>query len=400
MDEACADMGMKDPNISEAAALRAELTAIHTEQESLTSETSPEGYARLAALRSRELQTTARLEEVTKHGAPHLTVDHLAHVIEQWTKIPASKIRAQEFESLALLEDRLKQRIVGQDEAIASVSAAIRRKRVGVGTARKPVSFLFVGPTGVGKTELVKQLALDLFDTPESLIRLDMSEFMEKHAVSRIIGAPPGYVGYDEAGQLTEKIRRKPYSVILFDEIEKAHPDVLNILLQILDDGMITDAHGRRVNFENTVLVLTSNAGSDKSGGTVGFGSSATEQSKDKAMKALKDFLRPEFINRLDEIIAFNALTKGDYTIIAGIMLKELVNSLNERGCTLTLDAEVVAWMAEKAFSPKYGARALKRLIQKELEDRIAALMIERYQTGVAQIMVSCIEDSLRVNAE
>jgi len=227
-----------------------------------------------------------------------------------------------------------------------------------------------------------------------------MSEFMEKHAVSRIIGAPPGYVGYDEAGQLTEKIRRKPYSVVLFDEIEKAHPDVLNILLQILDDGMITDAHGRRVNFENTVLVLTSNAGSDKAGGTVGFGSNATEQSKDKAMKALKDFLRPEFINRLDEIVAFNALTKGDYTIIAGIMLKELIGSLNERGCSLTLDADVIAWMVEKAYSPKYGARALKRLIQKELEDRIAALMIERYQTGVTAILVSCLEDSLRVRAE
>ncbi len=284
---------------------------------------------------------------------PQLTMENVARVIELWTKIPASKIREEEFKRLSELEDRLKQHIVGQDEAVAAVAAAIRRNRVGISPKHKPVSFIFVGSTGVGKTELVKQLADDLFHAPESLIRLDMSEFMEKHSVSRIVGSPPGYVGYDEAGQLTEKIRRKPYSVVLFDEIEKAHPDVLNVLLQILDDGQITDAHGRKVNFENTVIVMTSNAGSDKSaGGTVGFGRSSDEQDKERVMKALQSFLRPEFINRVDEIVYFHQLTKENFAGIARIMLRELTESLSAKGFTFTYDDTLVAYLVDKSILP------------------------------------------------
>ena len=317
IDEACSDLNLKDPTINRRMEVKRDLENVTFERETLMSAEAPEGeglteeqldqrYARIAELRSQEMRLQEELAELEKNGAPQVTMENIARVIEMWTKIPASKIKEEEFKRLAELDVRLKQHIVGQDEAVDAVSAAIRRSRVGISPKHKPVSFIFVGSTGVGKTELVKQLADDLFDSPDSLIRLDMSEFMEKHSVSRLVGSPPGYVGYDEAGQLTEKIRRKPYSVVLFDEIEKAHPDVLNILLQILDDGEVTDAHGRKVNFENTVIVMTSNAGSGKAAGAVGFGRSADDQDKERVMKALQEFLRPEFINRVDEIVYFH----------------------------------------------------------------------------------------------
>ena len=298
IDEACSNVNLENRTLARRAEVDKELADLDKEKEVMMAAATEESYARLAAIRSQELRLEQEKGQLDAAPTPALTLEHLANVIELWTKIPASQIQEREYQRLARLEERLKQHIIGQDEAVHAVSSAIRRGRVGISPKRKPVSFIFVGSTGVGKTELVKQLAHDLFNTPESLIRLDMSEFMEKHAVSRIIGSPPGYVGYDEAGQLTEKIRRKPYSVILFDEIEKAHPDVLNILLQILDDGRITDAHGRTVNFENTVIVMTSNAGSNTKSGSVGFARTANEQGRERAMKALQEFLRPEFINR------------------------------------------------------------------------------------------------------
>ena len=324
--------------------------------------------------------------------------EDVAEVVSRWTGIPVSRMLASEREKLLHLEDILHQRVVGQDEAIAAVSAAIRRNRVGISPKHKPVSFIFVGPTGVGKTELVKQLADDLFNAPESLIRLDMSEFMEKHSVSRIVGSPPGYVGYDEAGQLTEKIRRKPYSVVLFDEIEKAHPDVLNVLLQILDDGQITDAHGRKVNFENTVIVMTSNAGSDtKSAGAVGFGGSAGDQGRERIMKALQDFLRPEFLNRVDEIVCFNHLTKENFAGIARIMLDELKASLGDKGYTLRYDEALVDYLVEKSYSLTYGARNLRRLIQKELEDPMAARIIDAFEHPITQISATVRDGAVQL---
>ena len=339
-----------------------------------------EAYQRLAQIKSLELRLQDEQKTLQADSQRVLTEENLANVVELWTNIPASRIQEQEFQRLAKLEDRLKTHIVGQDEAVRAVAAAIRRGRAGISPKHKPVSFIFVGSTGVGKTELVKQLAADLFDTPEALIRLDMSEFMEKHAVSRIIGSPPGYIGYDEAGQLTEKIRRKPYSVVLFDEIEKAHPDVLNILLQILDDGRITDAHGRVVNFENTVIVMTSNAGSNTKVGSVGFGRSANEQSRERAMKALQDFLRPEFLNRVDEIVCFNQLTEENFRGIAAIMLGELGKTLLEKNITFTWEDSLLDYLVKKSYSAAYGARNLRRLIQKELEDAIAVRLIENYQ--------------------
>ena len=356
---------------------------------------SSKDYERLAAIKSREIQLQDELSKLDAQSAPPLTVAHLARVIELWTKIPASQIQEAEYERLAKLEDRLREHLIGQDEAVHAVAAAVRRGRVGIASKRKPVSFIFVGSTGVGKTELVKRLAMDMFHSPESLIRLDMSEFMEKFAVSRIIGSPPGYVGYDEAGQLTEKIRRKPYSVVLFDEIEKAHPDVLNILLQILDDGHITDAHGRKVNFENTVIVMTSNAGSNTKVGSVGFNRTADEQGKDRAMKALQDFLRPEFINRVDEIVYFHQLTEDNFKAIAGLMLKELKDSLAERHISLTWEDSLLDYLVKKSYSAAYGARNLRRLIQKELEDAIAERIINSWQHPVSQINVSSDGDSL-----
>ena len=361
---------------------RRELENLAGEREKLLSdEGSSRDYERLASIKSREIQLQDELNKLEAQSAPPLTVEHLARVIELWTKIPASQIQEAEYERLAKLEDRLKEHLIGQDEAVHAVAAAVRRGRVGIASKRKPVSFIFVGSTGVGKTELVKRLAMDMFHSPESLIRLDMSEFMEKFAVSRIIGSPPGYVGYDEAGQLTEKVRRKPYCVILFDEIEKAHPDVLNILLQILDDGHITDAQGRNVNFENTVIVMTSNAGSDArtSAGSVGFGRTADQQGRERAMKALESFLRPEFINRVDEIVYFNKLTEDNFKAIAAIMLRELQDALKEKGITFTWDDALLDYLVKKSYSMTYGARNLRRQIQKDLEDDIATKLIDSY---------------------
>ena len=398
IDEACSDKNLHDPDINRRMELERELENLTFERENLMSAQPADGqeftqdeldhrYERIAELRSQELRVTDELNVIRAKGTPQLTMENIARVIEMWTKIPASKIKEEEFKRLAELDQRLRAHVVGQDEAIAAVSAAIRRNRVGISPKHKPVSFIFVGPTGVGKTELVKQLADDLFNAPESLIRLDMSEFMEKHSVSRIVGSPPGYVGYDEAGQLTEKIRRKPYSVVLFDEIEKAHPDVLNVLLQILDDGQITDAHGRRVNFENTVIVMTSNAGSDnKSAGAVGFGGSADDQGKERTMKALRDFLRPEFLNRVDEIVCFHHLSRENFAGIARIMLEELRASLADKGYTFTYDDALVDYLAEKSYSLTYGARNLRRLIQKELEDPMAARIIDSFENPVTQI--------------
>jgi len=409
IDEACSDKNLHDPDINRRMELERELENLTFEQENLMSAQPADGqeftqdeldrrYERIAELRSQELRVTDELNAIRAKGTPQLTMDNIARVIEMWTKIPASKIKEEEFKRLAELDQRLRAHVVGQDEAIAAVSAAIRRNRVGISPKHKPVSFIFVGPTGVGKTELVKQLADDLFNAPESLIRMDMSEFMEKHSVSRIVGSPPGYVGYDEAGQLTEKIRRKPYSVVLFDEIEKAHPDVLNVLLQILDDGQITDAHGRKVNFENTVIVMTSNAGSDtKSAGAVGFGGSADDQGKERTMKALRDFLRPEFLNRVDEIICFNHLSKENFAGIARIMLEELRKSLSDKGYTFHYDDALVDYLVEKSYSMTYGARNLRRLIQKELEDPMAARIIDSFEDPITQISATAADGAVQL---
>ena len=399
IDEACSDMNLHDKNINRRMELRRELDDYAKERELLEAETENPDFERLAELKSLELQAQSELDGLCAQGDPELTMDNLARVIELWTKIPASRIREAEFKRLSELADRLKKHIIGQDEAVDAVAAAIRRGRVGISPKHKPVSFIFVGPTGVGKTELVKQLAADLFDSPDSLIRLDMSEFMEKHSVSRLVGSPPGYVGYDEAGQLTEKIRRKPYAVILFDEIEKAHPDVMNVLLQILDDGEITDSHGRKVNFENTVIVMTSNAGSERKEGTVGFGHTVNEQNRDRAMKALGEFLRPEFLNRVDEVICFNRLDEKNFAGIAHIMLDELQKSLEDKGLHFTWDEDVEDYLVKKSYSATYGARNLRRTIQKELEDVMAAQIIDSYEHPVTQIHASMEDGKLVVRS-
>ena len=397
IDEACSDVNLKDTDINRRMLAEKDLENLRFEREALMSAEVPKDtedpdrelekrYARIAELRSRELQREQELEELKKKGRPKLGIDNLARIIELWTKIPASTIREGELQRLAGLEERLKQHIVGQDEAVKAVCAAIRRGRVGLKVKRKPVSFIFVGGTGVGKTELVKQLAADMFDTPESLIRLDMSEFMEKFSVSRIIGSPPGYVGYDEAGQLTEKIRRKPYSVVLFDEIEKAHPDVMNILLQILDDGRITDAQGRTVNFENTILVMTTNAGSGNRSGSVGFGGSIGDMGRERAMKALGEFLRPEFLNRVDEVICFNPLTEENFRGIAEIMLGEVRSVLAERGIDFSWDGSLADLLVKEAYSITYGARELRRVIQKKIEDPLAEEMVRPRTEAIRSI--------------
>ena len=404
IDEACSDLNLKDPDISRRMQLRREIDDFEKERTMLEEQGAQDGiepdYEQIATLKSKILQRRTELNTLLLKGDPQLSMDNLAHVIELWTKIPASKIREEEFQRLSQLEQRLKSHIIGQDQAVEAVAAAVRRNRVGISPKHKPVSFIFVGPTGVGKTELVKQLAVDLFNTPDALIRLDMSEFMEKHSVSRIVGSPPGYVGYDEAGQLTEKIRRKPYAVILFDEIEKAHPDVLNVLLQILDDGEITDSHGRRVNFENTIIVMTSNAGSgNQDGGTVGFNRSQTQQDADKAMKALQQFLRPEFINRVDGVITFNRLSKENFKAIAKIMLNELVTSLGDKGITFTYGDSLVEFLVEKSYSMTYGARNLRRTIQKKLEDPIATKIIDSYEHPISKIHVAAENDAIQLDA-
>ena len=400
LDEACSDLNLRTKEISRLAELKKERDDYEYELRMLTDDTENEHFERLATLRSKMLQTTAEIEKLEQLPKPRVTMENLARIIELWTKIPASKIKAAEYRQIKGLADRLKQHIVGQDEAVDAVSRAIRRSRVGISPKKRPVSFIFVGPTGVGKTELVKRLADDLFDSVESLIRLDMSEYMEKHTVSKLIGSPPGYVGYDEAGQLTEKIRRKPYAVVLFDEIEKAHPDVLNILLQVLDDGRITDAQGRLVNFENTIIVMTSNAGSEGRVSSLGFGRSGLEQIQDKTMGALREFLRPEFINRVDEIITFNHLSRENFLGIADIMLGELKYSLSLRSLELSWDEQLREFLAEKAYSTVYGARNLRRTIQRELEDPISEVIIDSFETPISQIAIRIVDGKVELEVK
>ena len=395
LDEACSDENLRNPDINRLATASKDLADVEFELKMLTEKTeekTPADYERIATLRAKACQLGEEVSALESKPKPRITMENLARIIELWTKIPASKIQAQEYEQLRHLEDNLKKHVVGQDEAISAICSAIRRSRAGISPKRRPVSFIFVGATGVGKTELVKRLADELFESVESLIRLDMSEYMEKHSVSKIIGSPPGYVGYDEAGQLTEKIRRKPYSVVLFDEIEKAHPDVMNILLQILDDGRITDAQGRLVNFENTIIVMTSNAGSDRKDGSVGFGKSVTEQSKEKALKALGEFLRPEFINRVDEVVCFNKLTEANFRDIAKIMLSELQQGLSEHGIAMDYDEQVLDYLTEKSYSVQYGARNLRRTIEKDIENPVAEKIIDSYLAPI-RILHLQVED-------
>ena len=400
LDEACSDVNLRSKEISRMAELKKERDDYELELRMLNEQTENQDYARLAHIRSKLMRIAAEIEELEKIPAPAVTMENLARIIELWTKIPASKIKAQEYEQLRGLQDRLKEHIVGQDQAVDAVARAIRRNRVGISPKKRPVSFIFVGPTGVGKTELVKCLANDMFDSVDALIRLDMSEYMEKHTVSKLIGSPPGYVGYDEAGQLTEKIRRKPYSVVLFDEIEKSHPDVLNVLLQVLDDGRITDAQGRVVNFENTIIVMTSNAGSEGRVGGMGFGRTQQDQVKEKTMKALSEFLRPEFINRVDEIITFNHLTEENFLGIADIMLGELKQSLETRGLTLTWGDEVRSYLVKKAFSTVYGARNLRRTIQRDLEDPISERIIDSFEKPISSIRIKLENDEIVLECE
>ena len=400
LDEACSDVNLRSKELSRLAELRKERDDYELELRMLNEDAENQNFERLATIRSRLCQIAAQIEELEKKPLPAVTMENLARVIELWTKIPASKIKAQEYQQIKGLADRLRQHIVGQDEAVDAVARAIRRNRVGISPKKRPVSFIFVGPTGVGKTELVKQLAADLFDSVDSLIRLDMSEYMEKHTVSKLIGSPPGYVGYDEAGQLTEQIRRRPYSVVLFDEIEKAHPDVMNILLQVLDDGRITDSQGRVANFENTVIVMTSNAGSEGGTGGMGFGRTQQDQVKEKTMKALQGFLRPEFLNRVDEIITFNHLSEENFLNIADIMMKELQTSLEGRGLTFTWDDSIRDYLVKMAYSVTYGARNLRRTIQRSLEDPISEAIIDSFEHPISKLHAYVENDEVKLNVE
>lgn len=405
LDEAASALSLSSAPLNESYEIRDRLLELKTKREALEGEVAgneaaeQHRYEEISGIQTEELRLSARLEALEPaFRQVCLTEQDIANVIELWTGIPATSITENEFEQIDQLESRLKKRIIGQDEAISAVSRAIKRNRAGISYKRKPVSFIFAGPTGVGKTELVKTLANDLFHSPETLIRLDMSEFMEKHAVSRIIGAPPGYVGYDEAGQLTEKIRRRPYSIILFDEIEKAHPDVLNILLQILDDGRITDARGKTVNFENTVIIMTTNAGSDHSASLVGFSADPTVSLSGKTEKALEGFLRPEFLNRVDEIITFRSLDEHDFVRIADIMLRELQTALEEKGIALTYTEQALQRIAENSFSRKYGARNMRRYIQKEIEDPLASILIADYQKNCSVAKIDADENVFRIH--
>lgn len=400
LDEACSDVNLQCKELSQLAELRKERDDYELELRMLNENTENQNFERIATIRSRLCRLAEEIEKLEALPLPQVTIENLARVIELWTKIPASKIKAQEYQQIKGLEERLRRHIVGQDEAVEAVSKAIRRNRVGISPKKRPVSFIFVGPTGVGKTELVKQLAMDMFDSVDSLIRLDMSEYMEKHTVSKLIGSPPGYVGYDEAGQLTEKIRRRPYSIVLFDEIEKAHPDVLNILLQVLDDGRITDSQGRTVNFENTIIVMTSNAGSEGNVAAMGFGRTQHDQVKEKTMKALQGFLRPEFINRVDEIITFNHLTQEDLRRIADIMLTELKDSLKSRGLTFTWDDSVENNLVQESFSATYGARNLRRTIQRNLEDPISEAIIDSFEKPISAVTAYVEDDKIKIRTE
>ena len=386
LDEAASKLSLSSSELNESLEIHDKLLRLKSEREEIEAritsddKESQKKYEEIAKVRAEEMRLSERLEKISGECEKiELTEEHIAQVIELWTGVPATSITENEYARIDTLAQRMKTRIVGQDMAVDAVARAIKRNRAGVSYKRKPVSFIFAGPTGVGKTELVKTLAADLFDSPETLIRLDMSEFMEKHSVSRIIGSPPGYVGYDDAGQLTEKIRRRPYSVVLFDEIEKAHPDVLNILLQILDDGRITDAHGKTVNFENTVIVMTTNAGSTGGAGVVGFSSDSAKADSEKTEKALSTFLRPEFINRVDEVITFRSLDRNDFAEIAKIMLSQLGDALSEKGLKLEYTDEAAKCIADNSFSEKYGARNMRRYIQKHVEDKLAELIISDY---------------------
>ena len=401
MDEACANVSMHSPIINELNSLADEIKALEKKQSDLEAKEmmGEEDYARLAELKTEKLQKDQRFDQLSaERDKLALTVEDLAGVIEVWTGIPASSIGENDFKKLESLGATLRSHIVGQDEAIDKVSRAIRRSRAGISYKKKPVSFIFAGSTGVGKTQLVKDLAEYLFDSPDALIRLDMSEYMEKYAVSRIIGSPPGYIGYDDAGQLTEKIRRKPYSVVLFDEIEKAHPDVMNILLQILDDGRITDSHGKEVNFENTVIIMTTNAGAVSVGST-GFTATEKESDETRIRTALEAFLRPEFLNRVDEIVVFNRLTREHFSSICAIMLGELKQVLAEKDISFTWTEGVIDYLADKGFSEKYGARNLRRLIQTDLEDAIAMELVSRYDQTITAIAATADENGVAIKA-
>ena len=395
LDESCTHASLRNKDLEKYDSSKDEVEALKVQQEELEDEEEID-YEKLAIVK----YDIAKLEKEIQEMDPdslfaEVTEEDIAHVIELWTGIPASKVTENELHKLADLEDKLKSKVVGQDEAVTALAAAVKRSRVQISPRRRPASFIFVGPTGVGKTELVKVLSTELFNTPETLIRLDMSEFMEKHSVSKIIGSPPGYVGYDEAGQVTEKVRRRPYSVLLFDEIEKAHPDVLNILLQILDEGVLTDAQGRKVNFSNTVIVMTSNAGSERKENALGFAKTQAQATEEKVRKALSEFLRPEFLSRLDEIIVFSALTEEDYVNISKLMLDEYVETLKEKGITFKYDDSARQYLAKKSFGKSSGARDLRNLIRKEVEDKIASAIVDSRDGIITAISVSAKDDQI-----
>lgn len=400
LDEAAACASINSKELTEYEQLKKKNKALETEENNLSAETENKDYQRIAEIKTELAKNTARIDELEPMiKEVHVTENDVCKVIELWTGIPASKLLETEFKRIANLETVLKSKVIGQDEACELVAAAIKRTRVQLSARRRPASFIFVGPTGVGKTELVKVLASELFNTVDPLIRLDMSEFMEKHSVSRIIGSPPGYVGYDEAGQLTEKVRRKPYSVILFDEIEKAHPDVMNILLQILDEGKVTDAHGRTVSFENTVIAMTSNAGSSFNTSGLGFAKSEADISKDKAMKALGEFLRPEFLSRVDEVVVFKPLTLDAYKGIAGLMIGEMKQPLLEKNITLNVSDEAYALVAKKASGGKFGGRDVRKVVRKDIEDKVANIIVEA-DGNISQIDVDADGDEIKVTGK